>query len=104
MWVETTQAGEASRLGLVSREDGVGANAVTRLEESLASVRGAAVALMSAVGELDKQPDARFALNEVTLDLALSLGVEGGVVVAKGSARAEASVKLTWRAAPSAKA
>jgi hypothetical protein len=103
MLVETTETGEGSRLDLVSREDGVGATAVTRLEDSLASVRGAAVALMGSVGELEKH-DSRLALDEVTLDLALSLGVEGGVVVAKGSARAEASVKLTWRAAPPVKA
>jgi Trypsin-co-occurring domain 1 len=38
-------------------------------------------------------------LDEVTLDLALSFGVEGGVVVAKGSAQAEASVTLTWKGA-----
>jgi hypothetical protein len=47
MWVETTQTGDGSRLDLVVREDGVGATAVTRLEDSLASVRGAAVALTS---------------------------------------------------------
>jgi hypothetical protein len=40
------------------------------------------------------------ALDEVSMDISLSLGVEGGVIVAKGSARAEASVTLTWRARP----
>jgi hypothetical protein len=37
-------------------------------------------------------------LGEASMSLGLSLGVEGGVIVAKGSAKAEASVTLTWRA------
>ena len=96
MWVETTPRGGGSRLDLVEKRDGEGSKAVTRLEDSLASVRGAAVAFMATVSEL-KERQAPMALDEVTLDLALSLGVEGGVIVAKGSARAEASVTLTWR-------
>lgn len=101
MWVETTPTGGGSRLDLVAREDGGAATAVTRLEDSLASVRGAAVAFMATVDELKKR-EAPMALDEVSMDLSLSLGVEGGVIVAKGSARAEASVTLTWRAAPAA--
>src|SRR4051794_16158688 len=73
--------------------------AATALEQSLGSIRGAAVALMGAVKELAARDD-RVALDDVTLELALSFGVEGGVVVAKGSARAEATVTLTWRAPP----
>jgi thymidine phosphorylase len=97
MWVETTGALEASRLDLVVKREGrEGSTAVTRLEDSLASVRGAAVALMATVDELKKR-QAPMALNEVSMDLALSLGIEGGVIVAKGSAKAEASVTLTWR-------
>jgi hypothetical protein len=60
-------------------------------------VRGSAVALLSVVNDLKSRTDA-VALDEVSLDLALSFGVEGGVVVAKGSAKAEAAVTLTWRA------
>lgn len=97
MWVETTPVGSGTRLDLVEKKGGEGSTAVTRLEDSLASVRGAAVALMATVDEL-KERQAAMALDEVSLDLALSLGVEGGVIVAKGSARAEASVTLTWRA------
>jgi hypothetical protein len=97
MWVETTSAPGGSRLDLVSREDGDGATVATRLEDSLASVRGAAVAFMATVDELKKR-DAPMTLDEVSMDLALSLAVEGGVFVAKGSAKAEVSVTLTWRA------
>jgi hypothetical protein len=89
MWVEVTQP-VVGEIGLVADEGGV-AKAVTRLEDSLVSIRGAAVALMSSVGEMAKQPD------EVQLEIALSLGVEGGMIVAKGSAKAEASVTLTWK-------
>lgn len=103
MWVETMPAPGGSRLDLVTREGGDGATVVTRLEDSLASVRGAAVAFMATVDELRKR-DAPMALDEVSMDLALSLGVEGGVIVAKGSARAEVSVTLTWRAPHSARA
>jgi hypothetical protein len=66
--------------------------AVTRLEDSLGSIRGAAVALMSSVAGMAKRPD------EVQLEIALSLGIEGGVIVAKGSANASATVTLTWKA------
>jgi thymidine phosphorylase len=97
MWVETTPLNGGSRLDLVAKEDGTAMAAVTKLEDSLASVRGAAVAFLAAVDELRKR-QAPMALAEVSMDLALSLGVEGGVIVAKGSARAEASVTLTWRA------
>jgi hypothetical protein len=72
--------------------------AATRLEESLDSVQGASVALMSTVEALQKRDDG-MGLSEVSLDLSLVLGVEGGVIVAKGKAEAQASVKLTWRAA-----
>lgn len=101
MLVETAPVG-GKRLDLVARKkDGEASTAATRLEDSLASVRGAAVAFMATVDDLRKR-DAPMALDEVSLDLALSLGVEGGVIVAKGSASAEASVTLTWHAkAPS---
>ena len=101
MWVETTPAG-GGRLDLVVKDDGGGATAITRLEDSLASVQGAAVAFMATVDELKKR-DAPLTLDEVSMELALSLGVEGGVIVAKGSAKAEASVTLTWRAGPGAR-
>jgi hypothetical protein len=89
MWIEVTHQDE-SDVALVTEEDGE-AKALTRLEDSLASLRGAAVALMGSVGGMAKRPD------EVTLELALSFGVEGGVIVAKGSAKAEASATLTWK-------
>jgi hypothetical protein len=99
MLVETTRRTQGeSRLDLVAKDGGV-ATAVTRLEDSLASVRGAAVAFMATVDEL-KRREAPLQLDEVSMDLGLSLGVEGGVIVAKGSLKAEASVTLTWRAAP----
>ncbi len=103
MWVDTTPAPGGSRLDLVAKEDGDGSTVVTRLEDSLASVRGAAVAFMATVDELSKH-GAPMALDEVSMDLALSLGVEGGVIVAKGTAKAEASVTLTWRAPRSVQA
>src|SRR3954447_15935728 len=67
---------------VVQRRDGV-AEAATRLEDSLRSVEGAAVALMSTVQSL-RQREGGMALNEAALELSLSFGVEGGVVVAKG--------------------
>jgi predicted nucleotidyltransferase len=73
------------------------AQAATRLESSLASVEGAAVALMDTVEALQKR-DGGLGLAEVTLELTLSFGVEGGIVVAKGRADAQAGVTLTWRA------
>jgi hypothetical protein len=102
MLVETTRQQTGSRLDLVAREDGGIVTAVTRLEDSLASVRGAAVAFMATVQQLRSRQDL-MELDEVSMALALSLGVEGGVVVAKGSAKAEASVTLTWRAARAAR-
>ena len=102
MLVETTRQQTGSRLDLVAGDDGGVAKAVTRLEDSLASVGGAAVALMATVQQLRSRRDA-MELGEVSMELALSFGVEGGVVVAKGSARAEASVTLTWRAAGAAR-
>lgn len=104
MWVETMPVPGGSRLDLIAKEaGGDGATVVTRLEDSLASVRGAAVAFMATVDELRKR-DAPMTLDEVSMGLALSLGVEGGVIVAKGSAKAEVSVTLTWRASRSAQA
>jgi hypothetical protein len=100
MWVQTTRLGGESRLDLVARQDGGGTTAVTRLEESFASVRGAAIAFMATIDELKKR-NAPMALDKVSMDLSLSLGVEGGVIVAKGSASAEASVTLTWRSGSS---
>jgi hypothetical protein len=97
MWVETTPVGGSSQIGLVADEDGSGSRAVARLEDALGSVRGAAVAFMATVDVLKKRSDP-MALDEVCMELALSLGVEGGVIVAKGSASAEASITLTWRA------
>lgn len=101
MLVETTRPQTGSRLELVAEKDGGVATAVTRLENSLASVRGAAVAFMATVQQLRSRQDP-MELDEVSMQLALSFGVEGGVVVAKGSAKAEASVTLTWRAARAA--
>jgi len=100
MWVEITRPrvdDEDSEIGLVvDAGDGV-RRATTALEDSLASVRGAAVAFMATVLKIDAG-GGRLALEEASLELGLSLGVEGGLVVAKGSASAEASVTLTWRA------
>ena len=89
MWVELSPSA-AGEIGLVADESGV-AKAATKLEDSLESIRGAAVALMSTVDGMAERPD------EVTLELSLSFAVEGGVIVAKGSAKAEASVTLTWK-------
>jgi hypothetical protein len=89
MLVEVTPVAQ-SEIGLVADETGV-ARAAARLEDSLASIRGAAVALMSTVDRIEARPE------EVRLELALSLAVEGGVIVARGSAKAEASVVLIWR-------
>ena len=101
MWVETTVAERSgAEIGLVADESGV-AKAATRLEESLGSVKGSAVALLDVVDDL-KRRGGGVELSEVSLELALSFGVEGGVVVAKGSAKAEASVTLTWRSASAA--
>jgi NTP-dependent ternary system trypsin peptidase co-occuring protein len=77
MWVEVTHRDDAD-VGLVADEDGE-AKALTKLEDSLASLRGAAVALLASISGMGKPPD------EVTLELALSFGIEGGVIVAKGS-------------------
>jgi hypothetical protein len=97
MWVETTPVGGSAQIGLVADEDDGGSRAVARLEDALGSVRGAAIAFMATVDALKQRSDP-MALDEACLELALSLGVEGGVIVAKGSASAEASVTLTWRA------
>lgn len=72
-------------------------SAATALEDSLASVRGAAVALMATVSTIGPASGGHM-LDEVSLELALSFGVAGGVVVAKGSLEAQASVTLVWRA------
>ncbi len=100
MWVEVVRPrvdDEDSEVGLVvDVGDGV-RRATTALEDSLASVRGAAVALMATVSRIDAG-EGRLELEEASLELGLSLGVEGGLVVAKGSASAEASVTLTWKA------
>jgi hypothetical protein len=93
MWVEVARTQTTGERGVDLVADEPGGKVVGKLEDSLDSIRGAAVALMSAVGGMAKKPD------EVTLELALSLGVEGGVIVAKGTASAEASVTLTWKAA-----
>ena len=95
MWVETTRGGSASDIGLVA-EDAGEKKALTRLEDSLQSVRGASVALLHTVDEL-RRSSSEVRLDEVSLELALSFGVEGSVIVAKGSAKAEASITLTWR-------
>ena len=92
MWVEI-DVQEGREIGLVAEESRE-ATAVTRLEDSLTSLRGAARALGTAIDGMPQKP------TEVTLDLAISFGVEGGVIVAKGSARAEASVSLTWKSSP----
>ena len=96
MLVEAARPAGDSDIEVVVESPGLD-RAVTRLEDSLASVKGAAVALLSVVDDLRRRGDG-VALDTVSLDLALSLGVEGGVVVAKGSAKAEASVTLTWKA------
>ena len=102
MWVEVDRRATATddvEIGLVvDVRDGV-RKAATALEHSLESVRGAATALTATVGRIS-ETDARFALEEVSLELSLSFGVEGGVVVAKGSAEASATVTLTWKAPP----
>lgn len=94
MLVETTSV--ASDVGLVSDDTGL-ARATTKLEDSLDSIRGASVALLSTVNDM-KGRDGRMALDEVSLELGLSFGAEGGVVVAKGSAKVQASVTITWKA------
>jgi len=97
MLVEVVRSSPGGDIGLTSDDAGL-AKAAVKLEDSLESVRGAAVALLSAVKDM-KAEGAGVALDEVSLELGISLGVEGGVVVAKGSAKAEANVTLTWRAA-----
>jgi hypothetical protein len=97
MLVESLRATSGSDIGLASDDAGL-AKAAVKLEDSLESVRGAAVALLSTVKDVKTQ-DSGMALDEVSLELGISLGVEGGVVVAKGSAKAETTVTLTWRAA-----
>lgn len=103
MLVETELArpGPESDVGLVVKNEGGVATAATKLEESLGSLRGASVALMSTVNDMKQRADA-VTLDEVSMELALSFSVEGGVIVAKGSATAEASVTLTWRSAQTA--
>jgi hypothetical protein len=99
MLVETSviRQTEAPDVGLVVEPADRGvATAVAKLENSLGSVRGAATALMSTVNEMKARTDS-VSLDEVSLALDLSLAVEGGLVVAKGSAKAELSVTLTWR-------
>lgn len=90
--------GDASDVGLVlkTRSPGQVAEATTALEDSLSSIEGASVAMLSTIEDLRKR-DAGLELSEVALELALSFAVEGGVVVAKGKAGATASVTLTWR-------
>jgi hypothetical protein len=80
---------------LVSDDTGV-RRAAGKLEDSLESVRGAAVALMSTASQI---PEGRggLALDEISLEVGVRLGVEGGVLVAKGSAEAAVLVTLTWR-------
>lgn len=99
MLVEVTSrsARDASDVEPVAAERGITA-AVTRLEDSLASVRGAALALLDTVAAVDERAG-RVKLDEVTLELGLSFAVEGGVIVAKGSSQAQATVTLSWRAA-----
>ena len=82
MWVEVDVPQE-SDVGLVVDAGGEPSKALTRLEDSLASVQGAATALMSTVTRMTEsaRPD------EATLELALSLAVEGGVVVARDRRR-----------------
>jgi hypothetical protein len=90
MWVEAEVPVESDVGLVVDAEDEN--KALTRLEDSMKSLRGAATALLSTIGGMAERP------NEVTLELGLSFAVEGGVIVAKGSATAEASVSLMWRA------
>jgi hypothetical protein len=106
MWVELPRRmervqGSVAERGevevLVDPGDGV-RRATTALENSLESVRGAALALMSSVSQIGAAAG-DLALGEVSLELGLSVGVEGGVIVAKGSAEAHAAVTLTWKAA-----
>lgn len=97
MVVETMPVIDESRFEQVGAGEGEPAKAIARLEDALGSVQGAAVAFMATVEELRRR-DADMVLDEVSMDVALSFGAEGGVIVAKGSVRAEASVRLTWRA------
>lgn len=91
------QAARSDVEAVIEPREGKPREAATRLEESLGSVQGAAVALMDTVDAL-QQRGGSVRLAEVSLDLSLSFGVEGGVVVAKGTASAQAAVRLTWRA------
>jgi hypothetical protein len=97
--VDTRAIDEDDDIGLVSRQRGGVAVATTRLEDSLQSVEGAAVALLDTVQAV-RRHERGMALDEVSLEVSLSLGVAGGVVVAKGSANAQAAVTLTWRRQP----
>lgn len=94
--VDTTDLADDNDVDLVVEHRDGATVAVTRLEDSLRSVEGAAVALMSTVNALREREEG-FALSEVALQLSLSFGLEGGVVVARGKASAEATVTLTWR-------
>lgn len=98
MWVEVSSVhARDSEIELVVDEgDGI-KKATTALERSMGSVRGAAAALMATLPEIIDRDD-RVELHVVSLEFGLSFGVEGGVIVAKGSARAEATVTLTWSA------
>lgn len=90
--VDPSHAGE---IGLVAGGGGGVPRAAVRLEDALESVRGAATALLATIERMAgdaRRPD------EVTLEFSISLQVEGGVIVAKGSAKAQAAVTLTWRA------
>lgn len=96
MWVELTGRDVTSDIELVAK-DSDGHKAIARLEDSLASVQGAAVALTNAIAGLE-HTNGRLSLSEASLELALAFGIEGSAIVAKGSAHAQASVRLTWQA------
>jgi hypothetical protein len=97
--VDVRAVDEDDDVGLVADRRGGVAVAATRLEDSLQSIEGAAVALMGTVQAV-RSHEGGLPLDEVALEVSLSLGVAGGVVVAKGSANAHAAVTLTWRRRP----
>jgi len=89
-----------SDVELVSEEPGIG-RATVKLEDSLGSVRGAAIALLSSVAKMPSG-SGNVELAEASLEVGVKMGIEGGVIVAKGSMEADASVKLVWRSTKAA--
>jgi hypothetical protein len=80
--------------GLVPAASPLGAGPlVARTEETVqAALEELTPAITATTGKLRA-----FAADEVTVEFGLVLGVEGGVVVAKGSAEVHFTVTLTWK-------